>query len=166
MYLGDCLGIGINDPVKDHENGFWWIASFFIGLLVFMIGGYLLGWLLNAVMLKVFFKWPANKIKDFLLYSQVPESWLKDTSENQEEVNVQWETTRQIGMKRFILKKGILTWGLTMYVIMSIVPAFTGRVVPTVSYFVIQGLIWAIAGGLFGWVVWYLSERSYKKRLK
>ena len=77
-----------------------------------------------------------------------------------------WEMTRQEGMRRFILVRGVLSWGLPMFVLMAGGPvffAFPHPAEPTVSYWLIQAAIWTLCGAIFGWSMWHHSERQFRK---
>jgi hypothetical protein len=78
-YLSLGLGIPDDSAVKDQPNGILWLAIFLISMVFLMIVGYLFGWFLNAIILRVVFNWPREKVSDVLLYSKVPTSWLKST---------------------------------------------------------------------------------------
>ena len=165
--LSSILGIPENAPVKDQPNGMLWLILFLVAMVILMITGYLLGWVLNAIVLRVFFKWPQQKISRVLLYSEVPPSWLKETNTttgaaSSNAIPSSWAATRQMGKRRFILQRGVLAWGIPMYLFMAALPAINGRV--EVFYFLWQACLWGAAGALFGFVIWHFSEKSFLKQ--
>ena len=168
--LSSILGIPEDAPVKDQANGMLWLVLFLFAMVILTTTGYLLGWVLNAIVLRVFFKWPQQKISRVLLYSEVPPSWLKDTitttgAASSGETPSAWAVTRQMGKRSFILKRGVLSWGAPMYLIMEVVlPAINGRAEGTAFYFLWQGCLWGAAGALYGFMIWYFSERSFLKQ--
>jgi uncharacterized protein YfiM (DUF2279 family) len=167
--LSSILGIPENAPVKDQPNGMLWLILFLVAMVILMITGYLLGWVLNAIVLRVFFKWPQQKISRVLLYSEVPPSWLKETNTttgaaSSNATPSSWAATRQMGKRRFILQRGVLAWGIPMYLFMAALPAINGRVEATVFYFLWQACLWGAAGALFGFVIWHFSEKSFLKQ--
>jgi hypothetical protein len=75
-----------------------------------------------------------------------------------------WESTRAKGKLHFILFRGVLLWGLPMFVFMAFVnnpfaDGFTSSA--AITYYI----IWPVAGLLYGMLTWYMSERTYKKQL-
>ncbi len=75
-----------------------------------------------------------------------------------------WAITRKMGMWRFVLKRGVLAWGLPMYLVMACLPVLNGRAEPTASYFSWQACLWGFAGAVFGLLTWLFYERSYRKQ--
>jgi hypothetical protein len=47
--IAGALGISLDGPVRDHENGTFGLALFLFVAVVLMITVYLFGWLLNAL---------------------------------------------------------------------------------------------------------------------
>jgi hypothetical protein len=168
-WLSSYLGIPDNAPVKDQPNGIIWIAIFLTVMIVLMITGYLLGWLLNAVTVRAFFGWDADRTRRVFLYSEVPTGWLK-YSKNREDHsgiagNDMWGITRKKGKWNYILTKGVFGWGAFMFFFMAILPLMR-RAQQTYSYFLWQVLIWGAAGALFGGIMWYFSEKQYVRKNK
>lgn len=143
-----------------------WLALLLTGMVALMVGGYLLGWLLDALICRVIFRWPTEKVNRVFLESDVPVEWLKDpqkaTYEKQAARN--WGELRKKGAWHFVLTRGVVTWGIPMYTIMGVMPGV--RADKPAIYFLWQGLLWAAAGALFGWGVWYFTERSYLKNAR
>jgi hypothetical protein len=168
--LSSLLGIPDNVPVVEQPNGMLWLILFLGAMVVLMIAGYLLGWFLNAIALRVFFRWPQEKISRVLLHSEVPPSWLKETSattgiaHSSATPNTTWAVTRQMGKRRFVFQRGLLAWGIPMYVLMVVLPAINGRVELTVFSYLWQACLWGAAGALFGLVIWHFSEKSFLKQ--
>ncbi|CAA0103357.1 Uncharacterised protein [Halioglobus japonicus] len=168
LSLSSIHGIPEDAPVKDQANGMLWIVLLLFAMVILTITGYLLGWVLNAIVLRVFFKWPQQKISRVLLYSEVPPSWLKETitttgAASSSETPSAWAVTRQMGKSSFILKRGVLAFGAPMYLIMAVLPAVNGRAEATAFYFLWQACLWGAAGTLFGFMNWHFSERSFLK---
>ncbi len=75
-----------------------------------------------------------------------------------------WELTRAKGPLHFVLVRGVLLWGLPMFIFVAFVnkPFVDGLTSHTaVAHYV----IWPTAGGLYGLLIWFLSERIYKKHI-
>ncbi|MGX0134948.1 hypothetical protein ACUXG4_003190 [Cupriavidus metallidurans] len=167
--LGRAMGIPHGAPVKGQPNGWLWLTLFLATMVTLMLAGAALGWLANALIARVVFRWPANKVHDAFLYSQVPDTWYREAAEAganavaSKRVNA-WATTRQQGKWHFVATRGVLGWGSPMFFGMSVVPVLVHRVQPSLGYFISQLLIWAIAGALFGFAIWHFSERQFQKQ--
>jgi hypothetical protein len=76
-----------------------------------------------------------------------------------------WEATRARGKWNFILGKGVLTWGGSMFVVMGVIlPALSHSPTAfTPRGLLINALLWPIGGFLWGAIVWWLLERKYRK---
>jgi TPR repeat protein len=168
--LNKILGIPASAPIKSQPHGYLWLIVFLAVMVAFMIAGYLIGWVLNAALLRTLLRWPAEKVRRLMLYSEVPVSWLKANRATAGIANsrlvqdANWAITRQKGMWRYVLQRGVLAWGLPMYLVMACLPAFNGRAEPTASYFLWQACLWALAGAVFGLLTWFFYERNYRKR--
>jgi len=77
---------------------------------------------------------------------------------------VKWEAARAKGKLHFILVRGVLSWGLPMFIFMAFInkPFADGF---TSEAAIVHYIVWPIAGVLFGVFTWHLSERLYKKEL-
>jgi len=77
-----------------------------------------------------------------------------------------WNVTREKGMLAFVLKNGILSWGVPMFIVMSFIvnkPFADGFSIKNVT---IHGGTWLGAGIFFGVCTWMVIEKMYKKELK
>jgi hypothetical protein len=78
-----------------------------------------------------------------------------------------WETERKDGPFLWILRNGVMTWGTSMFVMMTIFRAwFYGKHTVSRDELIGSAGLYAIAGALFGLVLWVWSERSYKRALE
>ncbi len=71
-----------------------------------------------------------------------------------------WEKTRAGGMTRFVLLRGVLSYGLTMFIVMTFIVHrgdISGR------FIAISALLWSVGGAVFGALTWFLMERIYRK---
>lgn len=79
--------------------------------------------------------------------------------------NRQWNTVRAKGLWHFVLFRGVLFWGMTMFVFMSILlPLFSRR--PHAfepRTLLINAVIWLVSGVAWGLLTWWISERHYSK---
>jgi hypothetical protein len=79
-----------------------------------------------------------------------------------------WESVRAKGRTRFVLERGVLGWGVPMFVIMTFV---VNRHSPNAllsprNYVIFSAFLWAGGGALFGLATWWQGERKYKKSLE
>jgi len=74
-----------------------------------------------------------------------------------------WESTREKGLLHFVLIRGVLLWGLPMFIFMAFIgkPFSNGF---TSSTALVHYVVWPVAGVLFGLLTWCMSERMYKKK--
>ncbi|MCL1079842.1 hypothetical protein D5R81_17080 [Parashewanella spongiae] len=75
-----------------------------------------------------------------------------------------WKKSRVQGKLKFVLLRGVLSWGIPMFIFMTFIinkpeAGFTSQ------FIVVNALIWAIAGAVFGLIVWYFGESSFHKEL-
>ena len=63
MALASYLGIPDGVPVKDQEHGWLWFGIFLSIMVVLMVTGYLLGFVLNAIILSFAFGWPSERLR-------------------------------------------------------------------------------------------------------
>lgn len=76
-----------------------------------------------------------------------------------------WQKMRAKGKSQFILIRGLLAWGMPMFMVMTFMvnkPA-SGHMSP--GMIALNAFIWAVAGLVFGYVTWAVSERAYQKEL-
>lgn len=72
-----------------------------------------------------------------------------------------WQQTRAKGQMRFVLTNGV-AWALPMLLIMLYInqPFAGGWLSKAV---LVHLLIWPVAGLVFAWGLWHLTERKYQK---
>jgi len=173
MALATRFGIPDGVPVKDQENGWLWLTIVLSIMVVLMITGYLLGFVLNAIILRFAFGWQNDRLRALFLFSAPPNSWLKDANATRASgiaspsAKDSWAVVRSKGMWHFVLRRGVLSWGVPMYLLMACGPALFGipyRTEPTLFYWIWQAGLWTVASALFALAVWSLSERQHRKQ--
>lgn len=70
-----------------------------------------------------------------------------------------WERVRARGLGRYVLVHGILAFGFPLFALMTFV---VHRERLTLAFVAASALLWALGGGLFGWVMWHVRERMYR----
>jgi hypothetical protein len=75
-----------------------------------------------------------------------------------------WQTQRSAGRGRYILRTGVLWYGIPMFIAMTFF--INPPAVLNARSILLNAAIWAIAGLLFGALMWWLSEWRYQRHLK
>lgn len=76
-----------------------------------------------------------------------------------------WEVTRRKGKLNFILIRGVLAYGLPMFLLMTLFANRDPEKPLAPVLIIISAAVWAVGGAVFGWAMWALTERRYKKYL-
>ena len=165
--LAAHLGISSTAPIRSHPNGASWILGFLAATFCFMVLGYVLGWVLNALIARRILGWPPEEVRAVYLRSQVPSHWLTVGSAGSLDLKAQamteWEQRRSIGAARFILHRGVFAWGAPMLLVMYITPTLVRGWSFRLGELLFNFALWALAGAAFGAAIWFSSERSYRK---
>ncbi|MDO6497022.1 hypothetical protein [Photobacterium sanguinicancri] len=77
---------------------------------------------------------------------------------------VTWESIRVKGKLRFFFVNGLLSYGLPM----CIITAYSNKLFEngfTLKAVLGHVTIWSMTGLMFGVVMWYITERRYKKEV-
>jgi len=68
-----------------------------------------------------------------------------------------WARTRAQGMLRFVLRSGVVFYGVPMFFIMT-------YLIPHPRLSTAQSaLLWLLAGAFYGFATWFVQERRYRK---
>ena len=162
-------GVPAQSRLLDHPTGRMWVAAFLAALLLQLLCGYLLGWLLNAWLARRLLGWPIEKIRAVYLHSQVPPAWLKPAAAALAGGRVaiiavaRWELERKAGALRYVLRKGLIAWGLPMYVFMYLVQTLLRGESLELQDALQSALLWLGSGAVLGAVMWWVSEFNYRK---
>ena len=162
-------GVPAQSRLLDHPTGRRWVAAFLAALLLQLLCGYLLGWLLNAWLARRLLGWPIEKIRAVYLHSQVPPAWLKPAAAALAGGRVaiiavaRWELERKAGALRYVLRKGLIAWGLPMYVFMYLVQTLLRGESLELQDALQSALLWLGSGAVLGAVMWWVSEFNYRK---
>ena len=76
------------------------------------------------------------------------------------EALARWEQTRAKGKAQYILLRGMLGYGLPMFIAMTF---FVHRNDLSASFIAISAVAWLIGGAAFGALTWLVFERQYRK---
>jgi hypothetical protein len=77
---------------------------------------------------------------------------------------LRWERERERGPFVWILHNGVMAWGASMFLMMTLFRAwFYGKEMISRDELMGTAGIWLISGALYGLALWLWSERSYKR---
>ena len=76
------------------------------------------------------------------------------------EALAKWEETRAKGKAHYILLRGVLGFGLPMFIAMTLL---VDREDLSARFIVLSAAAWLIGGAAFGAITWIVSERQYCK---
>ncbi len=82
-----------------------------------------------------------------------------------EKAHQRWKKTREMGMLKFILKYGILFFGIPMWLYLSGFEYFTerNRNLSFWNLLKIYSLFIPVGGIIYGFMTWHFSERRFKR---
>lgn len=84
---------------------------------------------------------------------------------NPEQFAKRWSKIAKGGKTRFILLRGVVGWGLPMFVLMALVyPQVinTGTDSYNKNYLLMSAAIWLAGGYGFGWIMWHIGQKQYE----
>jgi len=153
---------------RAHPQGRWWLAALLAALVLQVVAGYAMGWLLNALLARWLWGWPADKVRAVFIRSELPPNWLTPAAAVLAAGRValvavaRWERERKVGALRFILRRGVFGWGLPMFIFMYPVHnLLRGEAfLPMVA--LVNVLLWFGCGGMFGALHWALAQANYR----
>lgn len=75
-----------------------------------------------------------------------------------------WESRRHPKF-RYIITQGLIFWALPVFIIVVLIGFLFGTTDISIlaATLPIRLTVWSIAGLLFGWLMWNLNEKKYKK---
>lgn len=76
-----------------------------------------------------------------------------------------WEGIRAKGKWHFIIKYGVLFWGLGTAVLFSLVMSFVLWEDPFLSILKESLMLFPLGGIAWGAVMWFVNKKSYKKNM-
>lgn len=73
-----------------------------------------------------------------------------------------WYRDAQLGKTKYIWIKGVFTWGLIMFIILTFVqPLIQGQPLFDLQRILVGIVVFGIGGYLFGWFVWRSNSKKY-----
>jgi len=169
QWLADALGIPLNTAAARHPNDLLWFTAFVAVLVLLPATGCLLGWVANALVSRYILGWSSTQITAVYMRSEVPQDWFKPSHDRMSErrailaATQKWEEYRTIGAARFVLTKGVLTYGIIMFIVAYVVPTLFGGVGFDLETVAFQAVLCGVTGGILTGLIWWLSEWDYRK---
>lgn len=144
------------------------VMLLFFGLMLTgIMAGMWLGWRLNELVCRHIHCWQAADIHRVFRQSQLPAGWLKagvaSTDGDAEAARVA-QAQMQSGMAAYVLKVGVLRWGLTMFLAVALVPKLLQGAPLQPGVLAVQGLIWLVGGACFGLVLWRIERAKLRNQ--
>lgn len=140
----------------------------FLGLMLAgIVAGMWLGWRLNELVCRHVNGWQADAVHRVFRQSQLPQAWLKPgvaSTDAQAEATRAAQAQMQAGMAVYVLKVGVLRWGLSMFLAVAVLPKLIQGTALQPGVLALQGLIWLAAGLCFGLVLWAVERAKLRKR--
>lgn len=72
----------------------------------------------------------------------------------------EWKRVRAKGLLRYVLARGVLAYGLPMFLAMTFV---VNRDNLNGNFIGLSAVVWSLGGALFGVLTWHLQERKFLK---
>ena len=168
LWLEKLPGIPAATRLLDHPQGRWWLAALLGALALQVVAGYALGWLLNALLARWLWGWSAEKVRTVFVRSELPPHWLTPAAAALAGDRValvavaRWERERKVGVLRFVLRRGVVGWGLPMFIFMYPVHTLLRGEAFLPSVALVNAMLWFGCGAGFGLLHWALAQRNYR----
>ncbi len=93
------------------------------------------------------------------------------TDKRKQDRFARWGKTREKGMARYVIENGVLSWGLVMCFVFTVLQSrgivhYRGDRTDVTAVFLSNLKLWLIAGAFYGIATWYALESAYKKHLQ
>lgn len=94
---------------------------------------------------------------------------IRFSERNKQDVLDNWKANREMGKKKYIIKFGVVTWGISTFVIYWILMFVLNAVTKSQGNFTIYQVIislifFAIFGAIYGNILWKRNEKIYKEK--
>lgn len=159
LYLAWLLEGAINH----QPGGKWLLLLVFAALVVCLLLGYAMGWLMNVLIARFLLGWSRVQLRAVFLHDEPPEHWLLD-AQARARLCAEQERLRQGGVLRFVLVRGLLGWGLTLFVVVHLLPKLIAGKALTPTILLSGLIVWGLCGLAFGLMTWrsavVMTEKS------
>lgn len=169
-WLDSPAGAAYNPATNGSSVLFLWVVLAIALMIAAMLVGHAIGWLLNMVIAALVLKWPWSRVRGVFLESQLPIDWYKTGLSSQSDADAvasqDWAAERRQGFARFVLKRGLLAWGVPMFILMAVGPTFLKGEPVTSKGLLTSIAIWTVAGCAFGVSMWLVHQAHERDRAK
>lgn len=169
-WLDSPAGAAYNPATNGSSVFFLWVLVAIAVMIAAMLVGHAIGWLLNMAVAALFLRWPWPRVRGVFLESQLPVEWYRAGLSSQSDADAvasqNWAEERQQGFARFVLKRGLLAWGVPMFIVMVVGPTFFEGDPVTPKGLLTSIAIWAVAGCAFGVSMWWVHHAQERDRAK
>ncbi len=167
-WLDSPAGAAYNPATNGSSVFYLWLLLGLAVIIAAMLVGHAIGWLLNMVIAALVLKWPWSRVRGVFLESQLPIDWYKAGLSSQSDADAvasqDWATERRQGFARFVLKRGLLAWGVPMFILMYVGPTFFKGEPVTPQSLLTSIAIWAVASCVFGASMWWVHQAQERRR--
>ena len=167
-WLDSPAGAAYNPAMNGSSVLFLWVLLAIAGMVAAMLIGHAIGWLLNMVIAALVLRWPWSRVRAVFLESQLPVEWYRAGLSSQSDADAvasqNWAAERSQGFAWFVLKRGLLAWGVPMFIVMYVGPAFLKGEPVTPMGLLSSVAIWAVAGCAFGVSMWWVHQARERDR--
>ncbi len=169
-WLDSPAGAAYNPATNGSSVLFLWVLVAIAVMIAAMLVGHAIGWLLNMAIAALVLRWPWSRVRAVFLESQLPAEWYRAGLSSQSDADAvasqNWAVERQQGFARFVLKRGLLAWGVPMFILMVIGPTFLKGEPVTSKSLLTSMAIWTFAGCAFGVSMWLVHQAHERDRAK
>jgi hypothetical protein len=169
-WLDSPAGAAYNPATNGSSVLFLWVLLAIALMIAAMLVGHAIGWLLNMAVAALVLRWPWPRIRAVFIESQLPLEWYRAGLSSQSDADAvasqNWAEERQQGFSRFVLKRGLLAWGVPMFILMVVGPTFLKGEPVTSKGLLTSMAIWAVAGCAFGVSMWLVHQAHERDRVQ
>ena len=169
-WLDSPAGTAYNPATNGSSVLFLWVLVAIAVMIAAMLVGHAIGWLLNMAVAALVLRWPWSRVRSVFLESQLPVEWYRAGLSSQSDADAvasqRWAEERQQGFARFVLKRGLLAWGVPMFILMYVGPTFLKDEPVTPTRLLTSIAIWIVAGCVFGASMWWVHQAHERDRAK
>jgi hypothetical protein len=167
QYLRTLFGIAPSSRFTTLEDGGVFLAVTLFLLTAFMLGGYVGGWLFNALFTRFFQGRPLAEVEAIYLNSQVPARWLKGgvlRVDGGPDWTASWAGLQRFGALHFILVRGGLVLGTFVFSLLHVaLPFWKSEPLGSLQSLGAKWLIWVAVSVVLFSLHWRNVQRKARQ---
>jgi len=146
------------------------LALFLPFFFALIVGGIVIGiwtgWRVNEWVCRYALGWSADQVRHVFREGSLPPDWLKhgvlgiDATDGAARAA---EAHMRVGLVVYVLKVGVMRWGLTMFIALALAPALLKDAPLQPRELFVKALIWLAGGVAFGLAMWFVQRRTARK---